>query len=340
MPANKYALLRYRIIDKCIRNKYKPYPNKEMLRQACEDALFNSVGENVSISTIEKDLNAMRFDDTLGYNAPIVFSKTYGGYFYEDENYNIDGLPVNDDDLQALRFAATTLLQFKGIKVFEDFELAIGKIFDRVSFNQVGQDVNLKQFVQFETITEVKGNQFLPVLLQGVQNNLEIELQYAPFNSLEPKSYGLQPYLLKEYRNRWYLIAFDIGAKKMKTYGLDRVVNVELKEKKFTRTQQFLPDDFFNYALGITVSDDKPEKVVLLFQGKQINYVKSQPIHHTQKILNDSKKGLKVEIEVLNTIELQMLILGFGSSVKVISPKSLKKNIEKELTKTLQHYKK
>ena len=65
MPANKYALLRYRIIDKCIRNKFQPYPSKEDLRLACEEALYNSNHERVSESTIEKDIYAMRNEEGL-----------------------------------------------------------------------------------------------------------------------------------------------------------------------------------------------------------------------------------------------------------------------------------
>ena len=59
MPANKYALLRYRIIDRCISNSLNPFPTKEDLRSACEEALYGSDGENISISTIEKDIWAM-----------------------------------------------------------------------------------------------------------------------------------------------------------------------------------------------------------------------------------------------------------------------------------------
>ena len=64
MPANKYALLRYRIIDRCITQK--SYPTKEDLRAACEEALYGSDGENISISTIEKDIWAMRNESELG----------------------------------------------------------------------------------------------------------------------------------------------------------------------------------------------------------------------------------------------------------------------------------
>ena len=78
----KNALIRYRVIDKAIRNKYKPFPSKAELRKACEDALFGSdEGENICDSTIEKDLFFLRME----HDAPIKYSKRHGGYYYNSD---------------------------------------------------------------------------------------------------------------------------------------------------------------------------------------------------------------------------------------------------------------
>jgi len=115
MPANKYALLRYRIIDSCLTNEGIPFPSKEFLRQKCEDALFGSQGENISDSTIEKDLWAMRNESQLGYYAPIAFDRQNKGYFYTEEGYSINQISLNDYDLDAIKSATQVLQQFKGI---------------------------------------------------------------------------------------------------------------------------------------------------------------------------------------------------------------------------------
>ena len=81
MPHIKNALIRFRIIDRMIRNPYKPYPSKGDLREACEESLFGSTyGEHICDSTIEKDLFAMRIE----HDAPIRYSRKHEGYFYED----------------------------------------------------------------------------------------------------------------------------------------------------------------------------------------------------------------------------------------------------------------
>jgi len=113
MPANKYALIRYRVIDECLSNKYRRYPTKEDIRAACEDALYGSLDARVSISTIEKDMYAMRNDAALGYEAPIVYDKYEKGYYYSDPEYTIKKIPLGEEDLDALQFAAMTLYQFR-----------------------------------------------------------------------------------------------------------------------------------------------------------------------------------------------------------------------------------
>ena len=92
MPANKYALIRYRTIDRCLRNVARPFPSKEELRAACEEALYGSDGDRISTSTLEKDLNAMRYDGALGYYAPIAYHRDERGYYYEEEGFSIDNL--------------------------------------------------------------------------------------------------------------------------------------------------------------------------------------------------------------------------------------------------------
>ena len=96
MPHIKNALIRYRIIDRCLRNKYAPYPSKSKLREACEEALYGSFdGVNICDSTIEKDMFAMKME----HDAPIKYSKRFGGYYYQDPNFTINDIPLTEENL-------------------------------------------------------------------------------------------------------------------------------------------------------------------------------------------------------------------------------------------------
>ena len=131
MALNKYAAIRYRIIDQCIRSRSKPYPSKEDLRSACEEGLYGSSdGSHISMSTIDKDLWAMKNESAMGY-APIAFSRQENGYFYMDPDYSLN-LPLTQEDIGMIRLAMKTLTHFRQSRLFQDLETAVNKIEGRI----------------------------------------------------------------------------------------------------------------------------------------------------------------------------------------------------------------
>ena len=92
---------RFRIIDKMLRNKYKPFPSKKELREACEESLYGSIsGDHICDSTIEKDLFNMKMEN----DAPIKYSKRDSGYYYEDSDYSINDIPLTEDELHSIKY--------------------------------------------------------------------------------------------------------------------------------------------------------------------------------------------------------------------------------------------
>ena len=108
MPANKNALIRYKTIDRCLRNRFRLWTIDD-LTEACSDALYEMEGitKGVSVRTVQGDLQIMR-SDKLGYNAPIeVFDKIF--YRYADPNYSINEMPLTEDDCRLLKQAVEML---------------------------------------------------------------------------------------------------------------------------------------------------------------------------------------------------------------------------------------
>lgn len=108
MPANKNALIRYKTIDRCLRNRFRLW-TIDGLTEACSDALYEMEGitKGVSVRTVQGDLQIMR-SDKLGYNAPIeVYDKIY--YRYADPNYSINEMPLTEDDCRLLQQAVEML---------------------------------------------------------------------------------------------------------------------------------------------------------------------------------------------------------------------------------------
>lgn len=328
MPANKYALLRYRIIDKCLSNAARPYPSKQDLREACEEALYGSFGEHISSSTIEKDLWAMRNESELGYYAPIEYSKAHHGYYYEKEGYSIQNISLNDTEFNAIKLAAHTLNQFREIEIFAEYNSAIDKIMNRLAVNPDNSEKE-RITIQFESAPGTAGQQFLNLLISAIDGKQSATFQYQKFGEDSNKSYVVHPYLLKEYRNRWYLIAFEPSRGEFLTFGLDRMSEVVCGEK-FEFDSTFDPDQFFKYSIGITQRDSIPQKVVLKTTVKQGQYLESQPLHHSQRV-SYSNDHCEIELEVLLTYELIHYILSCGKEVEVLAPKKLRQIVINEV---------
>ncbi|MGI8892774.1 MAG: helix-turn-helix transcriptional regulator [Bacteroidia bacterium] len=331
MPKNKEASIRYRIIDKCLRNKQKPYPSLTEIVEVCQEVL----GKNFSESTIQKDIYSMRFDEGLGYNAPIGYNKIHKGYYYEDENYTIASVPLNDEELQAIQFAASVLDQFKGVEMLEQFSHAINKITEAVSLGKsLGSNRN---FIQVEQAPFFKGSEWLTVIANAIGNSECLKISYLPFDNDKAREYIYHPYLLKEYRNRWYVSGDDDHAGMIRTFGLDRVEKIERADVEY-KYAEFKPAIYFSHTIGITVGDLDPREVVLSFTPLQGKYIKTQPLHSSQKVLIDDDKEFRIKLDVLINYELLMLILSYGKEVKVIKPESLRTEIKQLLEQTLKNY--
>jgi predicted DNA-binding transcriptional regulator YafY len=333
MPKNKQAYIRYRIIDACIRNKQKPFPTKDELIKACE------VIASISLRTIEQDLYDMQNDEELGYMAPIKYDKRQKGYFYEDPNFSISNIPLKENDLYALEFAVALLKQFEGIDTVAQFSEAVTKIEDYVNVRSLITDNDMAQVIQLEQSTSSKGQEFLNAILSAIKERKTIVFTYKKFDSADEKEHTLQPYVLKEYRNRWYVTGKQATGETIVTFGLDRILSLQTIKQTFEVNSEFNVNDYFKYSFGISVSNKlKPEEILLNFTPTQGAYIKSQPLHSTQQIVKETPEFVTVSITVIPSFELKSQLLSYGSQVKIIEPLWLKKEVKEELEKNLSAY--
>lgn len=122
MPANKNALIRYKTIDNCLRNRYRKWTL---------DALYDMEGitKGVCARTVQMDIQIMR-SDKLGYNAPIeVYDRIY--YRYADPDYSITEMPLSIEDCKLIK-KAIILLENKKDKNNEATIQVLNKVQDRL----------------------------------------------------------------------------------------------------------------------------------------------------------------------------------------------------------------
>ena len=335
MSKIKNAQLRYRVIDRALRNPYKPYPSKEFLRQACEEAIYgSSEGSDICDSTIEKDMFAMRME----FDAPIKYSKREKGYFYEEESYSIDQIPLSEDDIAAIKFATNTLMQFRDVSIFKQFGFAIDKIFDRVHIANNPTDDSVENFVQFESVATTSGSEMLPDLLKAIKDKLIVTFTYTNFASGKVKDREVLPLLLKEYANRWYLISFNPEKNKIMTFGLDRIDKLELTANHFLDKFDFDADNYFKHSLGITANDESPVEVIIKIDKIGSKYLQSQPLHSSQKLIKEGNNRDSFQLNVILSEELKRTILSYGSQIEVISPSNLRQAVLDTISEMVENY--
>jgi len=299
------------------------------LREACEEALFGSIdGAHICDSTIEKDMFSMKME----HDAPIKYSKREKGYYYSDPDFSINDIPLTDDDLSSISFAAKTLMQFRDVDLFKQFGNAIDKIVGHVEVSQDGGE----QFIQFEQAIANSGNEYLSPLLEAIKQSLWVEFDYSSFVSGKSKPRRVIPLLLKEYRNRWYLISHDHDKNDFITYSLDRLSDLIVTSDKADCPPDFKPENYFKYAIGITSGNEDPEQVVFKASPVAAKYIDSQPFHSSQEKTKELKDGVTFSLTVNVSEELIRALLSYGGEVKIIQPKTLKAEIQRRAKSILE----
>jgi len=197
---------------------------------------------------------------------------------------------------------------------------------------------NAKDYISFESIGNLKGIEHLNLLLDAVKNKNLISFSHRSFESDDGVNYQIQPYLLKEYQNRWYIIGVVEGKKELRTFGIDRISDLKVLDENFIPNPKINPLKNFEHVIGLYYSDLDPEEVILSFTPQQGNYIRTLPLHHSQEILLDDDEEFRIKIFVVPNFELRQKILMLGDSVEVIEPVWFREEVIEEIRKGLKNY--
>lgn len=331
MAINKNALIRYKTIDKCLQNNYKEWTLEDLV-DACSDALFEYEGKEsfVSKRTIQLDIQMMR-SDKLGYNAPIVvYDRKY--YRYENPEYSIVNIPVTDKDVKVMNEAIQLLKQFKDFSLFKEMDGVLQRLEDSVYSSQK----NHRAIIHLDKNEQLKGLEFIDIIYEAIQNKKVIEVTYQSFSARNPSKIIVHPQLLKEYNNRWFLLALQ--NEKLLTMALDRMIKIEQVKTIPYKDLQIDGDDYYKDIVGVTVANVRAERVQFRIDTKNAPYVITKPFHKSQRIIEHRDNGMVFNIFVQINFELERLILGFGDAIEVLKPEKLRNRILKKLQISVSHY--
>lgn len=184
-----------------------------------------------------------------------------------------------------------------------------------------------------------QGTEHLYGLLHAIKNRRQIRFSYHKFWEDEPTHRIVYPYALKEFKNRWYLLAKERHDTIVKVFGLDRISDLEITSEQFVFPASYSPEEQFRHCFGIIIPDEPaPQEVTLLFKPVQGKYIKSLPLHHTQQIISDDQNGLKINLKIYITYDVVMELLSFGDSVKILHPQALINEIKQAHENAFKQY--
>lgn len=149
----------------------------------------------------------------------------------------------------------------------------------------------------------------------------------------------VNPLALKVSQHRWYLLGIDDKDSKLKTFALDRMSDLEITRKKFSRPKYPDISSLFTNNFGVMIDEkDRPQVVELAFTQPQGQYIKTFPLHTSQKVIKETSNELVIELKLVPTFDLMQACLSFGADVEVKRRGTLRKTVRRILTEAAALY--
>ena len=246
-------------------------------------------------------------------------------YRYADPDFSIRNIPVKQEEITLMRDAIELLSQVGGFQIAEEMLAVVNRLENTVATNIHGRNA----IIQFEKNGMTAGTQWLTDLFEAVKEKTVLKISYQPFGK-ETTDHIFHPYLLKEFRNRWFLIG-RIGDKPLITnFALDRILKLKPTRETFRENDLFNPDTYYDALIGVSWPENAtPETVSITVSAALYPYIQTKPIHSSQRLVKERKDGRRtLEFFLVNNHELRSQLLGLGPGLVVEKPESLREQMK------------
>lgn len=185
------------------------------------------------------------------------------------------------------------------------------------------------------------GLEHLETIINAIKGHHILRMSYKKFIDSEPYSTFIEPYCLKLFHQRWYLLGKSERRNgDLRIYALDRITELVETDNEFILDPDFDAEIFFKDYFGVTPDQNvKVERIVLRAYSTTDNYLRTLPLHHSQQEISTKNGATLFEYRLAPTRDFIQAILKEGQELEVVEPESLRKEIRKKLTETLKRYK-
>lgn len=324
MPTNKHALIRFQALDRCFASRGKRYFMEDLL-EAVNEALIEYSGttEGIKRRQLFEDIKYMESEQ--GWAIPLE-RHTEGKrvwYRYSEPDFSINKRPLNEDEADQLKEALLTLSRFKGMPQFQWVDELVARLEAGFGLRQ-----GAERIIEFEENPYLKGGEHITALFQAILGKQVLEVSYQGFKQAEPTTLRFHAYYLKQYNNRWFVFGWDEAGARLMNMALDRILAIAPAKGKFIPNKTIDFTEYFEDVVGVSVpADQEPVTVKLKVADTVLPYVRTKPLHGSQKIGKADGGRTLLELHVIPNYELEALILSLGEGIEVVAPKALRQRI-------------
>ena len=331
MPKSKSAELRIKVIDECLSDPKRKYSTKMIFDRCNEELERRDFYPITAMNSIRDDIEQIQ----RIYGADVESYREGRNiyYRYRDPDFSIFKTPMKPDEIVQLTQTLKLLSRFKGMPQFD----WVDEIAERLGAS-LKIDETTDEIVGFDENLDLEGMDNFTPLFNAIVDKQPLKLSYQSFKQDREEAIIVHPYYLKQYNKRWFLIAWNDKENFMANFAFDRIKRIENANVPYEPTDvNWL--DYFDEMIGVSKdSRAEPQLVKLWVSPQSWPYIKTKPLHGSQRVLNVDEKGAIITIEVYLNFELQQQLLSFGEGVIVLEPKELRDRIKERITWALSLY--
>ena len=331
MPVDRQVFLRYQVLNSCFRNRYREYTIDDLVEE-CNKAMYREYDmlAGVSKRTIQNDIFNLQLPP---YNIRLNEKLKRGRqrlYRYQDPNFTLPQYRMNDKERNKIQDAIHVLREFEGEPLY-DWTRAFLMQVEGGLFNE-----NTTPIVSFQTNPDLKGLHHFDKLLRAISTKRVLRLCYTPFGK-ETIYTKVYPYHLKQYNDRWYLIAQVVGYNGFANYSLDRIESFEEVAIPYKESDINF-EEYFDDVVGVTIPSGEPIDINIKVLKDSAGFVLTKPIHLSQRVIERNDDCIIISINVKPNYELDSKILAFGPNMEVLSPITYRNHIFEKIQAMTQKY--
>lgn len=193
--------------------------------------------------------------------------------------------------------------------------------------NLINESRKLKDRIILENIPS--GQRFLTFVIEAMRDNKVLKIKHHSFWKDSVSTFEVEPYCVKLFRQRWYMLAKSVSYGSIRVYSLDRILEMTDTGKSFTYPEELYPAGYFYNSFGIIVDQAYPPEIIQLeVYGTKAKYFKALPLHHSQKMIFETDGYTQFQYYMSPTYDLKQELLSHGDEIRVIVPEHLRNEIK------------